>query len=381
MNRVAEAAQEFEGLRLGVRRRGDIMTGNLEISKVDPELRLTDTGNSEYTRLTRSDTSNKAILCNRVSVPSGTSYQMLFDGTDDWIDVGTGLNATQHSLEFWIKTTDAGLYKGIVDKEDVDGYNGWGIWISEGKFFYYIWNNLYGSTSVLTQLTYNNNAWHHVVATNDGTTNGIKIYVDGDEVSTDWYGANPGIIPQTSRNVIIGARGYAYPTMNSLLAGTLDEVRIYSIVLSQTQITSHYNSANGLYQTDTTNMLGGYSFDEGSGTSVADYSGNGNNGTTSGSPTWQAGEKANPTTSVQEVEIIKSIDGNAANEKGIHYLGAQSGTTYLRGTTIQMETPTISNSTGVININYYSTGSPINNGGWLSFKTGNGSTIYMPYWY
>src|SRR3990167_9999886 len=44
-------------------------TGNIEISKVDPELRLTDTGNSEYSRLTRADANNQMVLYNRIDQP------------------------------------------------------------------------------------------------------------------------------------------------------------------------------------------------------------------------------------------------------------------------------------------------------------------------
>lgn len=42
------------------------LTGDLEITTVDPEIRLTDSGNSEYTRVTKSDTSNLAARYNRV---------------------------------------------------------------------------------------------------------------------------------------------------------------------------------------------------------------------------------------------------------------------------------------------------------------------------
>jgi hypothetical protein len=50
----------------------DPLTGNLEISKADPELRLTDTGDSEYSRWIRSDTDKKATLLNRVTKPGSS---------------------------------------------------------------------------------------------------------------------------------------------------------------------------------------------------------------------------------------------------------------------------------------------------------------------
>ena len=54
----------------------DPLTGDLEISKADPEIRLTDTGNDEYTRIVRSDTLNKMVIHNKVDQPSSTADQI-----------------------------------------------------------------------------------------------------------------------------------------------------------------------------------------------------------------------------------------------------------------------------------------------------------------
>ena len=47
------------------------LDGTFEIKKVDPEVKLTDTGNSEYSRLTRTDTDNEMTLYNRALDTSG----------------------------------------------------------------------------------------------------------------------------------------------------------------------------------------------------------------------------------------------------------------------------------------------------------------------
>jgi len=51
-------------------------TGNLNVSKADPEIRLTDTGNGEYTRITKSDTYNEAVRYNRVIVLGSANDQV-----------------------------------------------------------------------------------------------------------------------------------------------------------------------------------------------------------------------------------------------------------------------------------------------------------------
>lgn len=79
----------------------DPLTGNLEISKADPEIRLTDTGNSQYTRLLLSDTSNKAIRYNIVNTPAmdatggtkttlGSYYLHTFTSSGSFIVTGSG---------------------------------------------------------------------------------------------------------------------------------------------------------------------------------------------------------------------------------------------------------------------------------------------------
>jgi len=62
---------------------GLTLTGNLEIKKVDPEHRLTDTGNSEYSRVTKADTTNVAQRFNRVNTPGDQGTALNFDlGTE-----------------------------------------------------------------------------------------------------------------------------------------------------------------------------------------------------------------------------------------------------------------------------------------------------------
>ena len=81
-----------------VKTAGDTMTGNLAVSKADPELKLTDTGDSEYTRVTRTDTSGKATRYNRVTEPPDSSdftkYRAVTVTIGDNIDANYSLDLT-----------------------------------------------------------------------------------------------------------------------------------------------------------------------------------------------------------------------------------------------------------------------------------------------
>ena len=76
------------------------------------------------------------------------------------------------------------------------------------------------------------------------------------------------------------------------LSGSLDDVRLYNTVLSDAQVAALYNGGRGWNGGKDSGLVGGWNFNEKSGTSAADYSGNSNTGTltTTGSqlPTWLA---------------------------------------------------------------------------------------------
>jgi len=77
--------------------------------------------------------------------------------------------------------------------------------------------------------------WYHVAITYDGTT--LRLYLDGTEVETQ---APSGDLPDTTAAFRIG--GTDYDTGHSRWVGGLDEVAIYTSVLSPQQILAHYTA-------------------------------------------------------------------------------------------------------------------------------------------
>lgn len=106
--------------------------------------------------------------------------------------------------------------------------------------------------------------WHYYTATYDGST--IRIYIDGVERKSQ---AVTGTLSM-SGDLRIGFQPY--------FLGQIDEVRIFSRTLSQSEITSLY-----VYNTllNVSGQLLYYKLNEGIGTSVVDYSGNSNNAVSS----------------------------------------------------------------------------------------------------
>ncbi len=91
----------------------------------------------------------------------------------------------------------------------------------------------------------NDDAWHHLAATYDGAN--MKIYVDGSLKSTNTNYS--GILPSNNDEVWIGRN---YSGSNGNFTGTIDEVKIYNISLSATQIYQLYFDTKDGYSSSQT---------------------------------------------------------------------------------------------------------------------------------
>jgi hypothetical protein len=117
--------------------------------------------------------------------------------------------------------------------------------------------------------------------------------------------------------------------------GVIDEVCIFSDVKDQDWVTADYNAGYGRYTPNTdANAEYIYHFDDNSGTTPDDSSGNDRDGVFSGSPTWVLG-KVTPESSMVEVEAVKSEDGLLQGEEGIQTFGDPDGRTVVDGITVR----------------------------------------------
>ena len=105
-------------------------------------------------------------------------WSVIFDGTDDYIDVGSS-NATQlgsgdFTVEFWIRTTDTSF--NIANPDSATGSSYWGLLVQSGDLR---WNDSYNVSNkwVVDGAGILDDAWHHVaIVRNSGT---IAVYYDG----------------------------------------------------------------------------------------------------------------------------------------------------------------------------------------------------------
>jgi prepilin-type N-terminal cleavage/methylation domain-containing protein len=173
-----------------------------------------------------------------------------FDGADDYVDVGNvaslSFERTSHfSIAAWIKTTK--IYASVISKMGGSGdlsYRGWDMYLGRNtnKLTFFLINTfpsncieVYGSTNVL------DNNWHYVTITYDGSSNasGVNLYVDGVSETKTTAQDNLNATTINSRRVGMGAR-IESAAITTNFNGLIDEVRIYSAVLTATQVQSQY---------------------------------------------------------------------------------------------------------------------------------------------
>ena len=112
--------------------------------------------------------------------------------------------------------------------------------------------------------------WHHGAVTYDGTWH---LYLDGvDVTSTTNQTVNQPPNDLIQNLTTIGSSRETGGALDGFFAGIMDEVRIWSVARSQAQI---QGSMNTEMTSPTANLAGRWGLDEGTGSTIADSSGNG----------------------------------------------------------------------------------------------------------
>ena len=148
---------------------------------------------------------------------------------------------TNFSIEFWFKSgqglsTSANWYDGagLVDGEVSGVSNDFGVSLSaDGRVMAGVGNP---DVTISSQTGLNNNAWHHVVMTRAQATGAITLYIDGVQVSAA-TGGTQLLNGPSDLNF-----GRIATDMNQY-QGSLDEIALYSSVLTPAQVQSHYLNA------------------------------------------------------------------------------------------------------------------------------------------
>ena len=159
-----------------------------------------------------------------------------FNGTGSYVSIPRSVSE-DFTVTMWVKTTDtaggAGAHwwsgKGLVDGEVGGGGADWGTAIVNGKFVLGVGSAASGDTTIASSVNINDGTWHHLAATRDNTTGTVALYVDG-----VLRGGGTG--PTGDRTFPPGLRIGSLQTGGGFLNGALDDVRLYSRILSESEL-------------------------------------------------------------------------------------------------------------------------------------------------
>lgn len=180
------------------------------------------------------------------AIGNDPSTAVSYDGINDYSTAARQI-AGDFSIEFWVKSTQNFVGEvygqtpctqwwhgaGLVDADLGGQADDFGISMCQGKIIAGAGGVGLGEISAVSSGTYNDNLWHHVVVTRTQATGALVIYVDSAVVGSTTVNTRL-LDDQTQLN--FGRLGFGA----NYFAGTLDEVAVYTSVLTPTTITNHY---------------------------------------------------------------------------------------------------------------------------------------------
>lgn len=205
---------------------------------------------------------------------------LVFDGIDDFVAAPRSVSTSRFTVEAWVRPAAANA-SGILLAE-ADDYNGWSLELDAGRPILWLSTNS-GWQGIPYPTALPAGQWSHVAAVYDNGA--VRLYVNGVATTQATAGATLRITAGGLR--IGGVAGYTY------FSGALDDVRISS----SARYTTSFTPAAALMTSDA-DTLAQWSFNEGTGQTVADASINGRTGVLGAStaagaddPTWGAANR------------------------------------------------------------------------------------------
>ncbi|MEI8142553.1 MAG: LamG-like jellyroll fold domain-containing protein [Chitinophagia bacterium] len=222
-----------------------------------------------------------------------------FNGTNQYASRANTASlkpSTAISIEQWLNADNwnagtSASYKCALSCTQVGGYSH-NIW--SGNFYSYI----YAGGKYLTPSASVSNfvGWHHFVTTFDGRY--AKLYIDGSLANTDDYGSANRTMTYVSNSIFLGAEAGASTTPEGYYwQGKIATTAIYNKALSDAEILQNFNNTKVRYNIVQDGLVANFINPPSSGTTWTDASGNGNNATLNGSPTYTSANGGGYTTS------------------------------------------------------------------------------------
>jgi len=198
----------------------------------------------------------------------GSPY-LHFDGGDDYAEIDRPVE-DDFTIEFWFRSTQfAGgasqwwQGRGLVDAEVGGPFHDFGTSLGAGRVMFGCYNSTTGLDVTIQSGVVADGLWRHAAAVRVKSTGALTLYINGQQIASGTSGTQS----LNSAEVIHFGN---LQTGNGFYEGDLDEIRIWNIAMSQSDIQSTMNTA---LEGDEAGLVGYWNLDEGSGDIAADSAG------------------------------------------------------------------------------------------------------------
>jgi len=192
-------------------------------------------------------------LVNSPSFNLANGGSIVFDGTNDYVDLGTNTivlnNNIPKTFSFWVKISNFTLNRSLIADMGGSGNRGWWFAINtSGQLFFGGSNN--GSNANLIYRTTTNanlvsNTWYNLVVTYNPLTTTANFYRNSTLLTND---GNTIYSTYNSATTPVQIGAYLGVTPTAPLVGNIGQVLVYNKVLTQTEITQNYDSLKSRYE-------------------------------------------------------------------------------------------------------------------------------------
>jgi len=223
----------------------------------------------------------ESLPSNNAAIISSNSYSLAFNGSDEYVSidgVAGDINIASGTISVWVKLNTTSS-SGTMFQFRTDTNNLINLFYhasaNEGRFTYKAGGS--AKVSAFTDAIENDGKWHNIVGTWNTVADEVKIYLDGtlkDTVTGLGTWAGTGGTCDIASNTVGGA----------FFNGNITEVAVFERVVPIGEL--FIGKRQPINLTGSTDLVGYWKFEEGSGTVAADSSGEGNTGELENTPTW-----------------------------------------------------------------------------------------------
>jgi hypothetical protein len=180
---------------------------------------------------------NTGTLTNGPTYSSANGGQIVFDGTNDYVQTAYTTQLNNFTIHSWFKSTavSAGYFR-IADKKYDTGF----FFGSNNSLT--LWGGGVKTSGTFNSITLSNNAWHFLAMVRTGTS--LTVYGDG-ITNTNTTVCGSGSIDSTALS--IGGTINDGGAQRDWFTGSIAQVSIYNRALSAAEVAQNFNSLRGRF--------------------------------------------------------------------------------------------------------------------------------------